>query len=103
MDKFTDNELLDLLKNRRSSFESDVRLDNLFSGYHSLSQLWIKNHKRNPNCNDRLKFDYTIPICDKCDKQWGDICQFFENCKQMRGYGAINPPFDALGKFKFAE
>ena len=95
---------MDLCKHGRSQFEIDVRLDNLFSGYHSLSQLWIKNHKRNPNCNDVKKFEYTIPICDKCDHQWGSICFYFENCRQMLSYGLIGTPsFDLFDKSMFAE
>lgn len=98
------DEFMDIIKHGRSQFEISVRLDNLFSGYHSLSQLWILNHKRNPKCSDRLKIDYTIPICDKCDHQWGSICFYFENCKQMLGYGVIGTPlFNCLGKSMFAE
>ena len=95
---------MDILQHKRSEFESDVRLAQLFDGYHSLSQLWIKNVKRNPDKSiTKFEPDYVIPICNKCDEQWGNICYFFENSKQMRGYGAIDPPYDALGKYKFAE
>lgn len=94
---------MDIIKHRRSDFQVSERLAQLFDGYHSISELWIKNIKVNPDCDDITDLDHTIPICRNCYNQWGNIAFFFENCKQMRGYGAIDPPFDALGKFKFAE
>lgn len=75
----------------------------LFDGYASMYDLWIKNIKRNPDCNDRTKFEYTIPICQKCYEQWEGILYFFENSKQcaklFKYYG--NAPFQ-IGKNEFS-
>lgn len=90
--KLSKDEFLDLCEHQRSEAEISHRFTQLFDGYHTLSDLWTKNIKRNPNCNDISNFEYTIPICDKCDHQWGSICYYFENCREMLGYGLIGTP-----------
>jgi len=92
--EITEDEFVDLCKHQHSQFEIDVRLAHLFSGYHTIRQLWCTNYKFYPH------YKQPIPICPKCDKQWGTIAYYFENCKQMRSYGAFDPPFDLKGKFE---